>query len=394
MMNFRLRISLWRRLTSLALLCLLAALITLPLFPATSLAANGIPAPRSAATTTPSTLGGRGGAPPNGGPAPLPPPRDASGVPAATVAIMPVPPSPRSPITPPLDPSHTHDACTGTDWHPPTDHEHGDPPPVWIMAAGYNVCFSGAFSTSPLENTAKHAAMKGFSFPNAAGSGQDLYMRVHAASNPGDRSSRYHSYEWWIRGTDGKVSHASGWYDSGDPAPYDPQASPDGGRIDRDLYGDPGLRPVILVTSRGDLCEQWYARPGQADWMADFGWTICQSTTRYTTNENANPDIYNAATWPATGALGVTRRLEFAWYAWRSSLRGDFYTDQFGQLLSGPDDARVGTTVIKFGKGYTVVALKQYIEPTLRTVAFPGANGTGNALQKQYACPEACHAPN
>jgi len=304
-----------------------------------------------------------------------------------------VAPAPRAP-TPTTEPGHQHDTCAGTDWHTPTDHEHGDPPPAWIIAASYNVCFAGAFSTSPLENTAKHAAMKGFSFPNAAGTGQDVYLRVHAASNPGDRSSRYHSYEWWIRGTDGKVSHASGWYDSGDPSAYDPQTNPGGGRVDRDRYGDPGMRPVILVTTQGDLCEQWYARPGQVDWMADFGWTICGSTTRYTPNENANPDLYNAATWPATDNLGLTRRLEFAWYAWRSPLRGDFWTDQFGQPLLGPTDPRVGTTVTKFGKGYTVVALAQHLEPTLRTIAYPGANGVSNALQKQYTCTAACRLPN
>ena len=182
-------------------------------------------------------------------------------------------------------------------WHPPvvngcaTGHEHGDAPPSWVSASGYPLSFHGAFNTSPAENTAKHAAMKGFAtrFNN-----QDVYFRIHAASNPLDRSARYHSYELWIRDDAGAVSHMQGWYNTGDPRP----ASQGGARCAAAYAGVErrrGSGRSLLIADETSLqqginCEQWYSSPSEPAWGPDFGWTICGATTLYRANENATAE--------------------------------------------------------------------------------------------------------
>jgi hypothetical protein len=138
------------------------------------------------------------------------------------------------------DPSH---------WHAPAcGHEHGDAPPQWIGDAGYTVAFdhAGGFhgNTSESENVLKHPAMKGYTVDvrDYSGGAQQVYFRVHMASNVLDRMARYHSYEVFMRDAKGGVSHWQGWFNSGDPV------------TDRFVYdgrNDPGRRPIVLVqTSR------------------------------------------------------------------------------------------------------------------------------------------------
>jgi hypothetical protein len=260
-------------------------------------------------------------------------------------------------------------------WHPPvingcaTGHEHGDAPPSWIAAAGYNVSFHGHFNTSPTEHTAKHAAMKGFTarFSNA-----DIYFRVHAAANVLDRSARFHSYEVWARDPSGAVSHWQGWYNTGDP--------------ERDRYvrrqgTETSVRPAMLVVDQtswdqGIRCEQWYALTSVWSW--DFGWTICNTTTLYYAGENQEQD---RSFWRLApdGSLGGTRRLEAAWYSSRSHPTGAFVATQFGEIVSGMNDPRCSATTTTYGKTYQNVCLEQYIAPTMTQVAFPG-----NAVQKNF----------
>lgn len=276
-------------------------------------------------------------------------------------------------------------------WHPPvvtgpdgrpceTGHEHGDPPPAWIAAAGYTVSFSGPFNTSPAENVEKHAAMKGFS---TRLNGVDIYFRVHAASNPLDRMARYHSYQVWARDPSGNVSFWQGWYNSGDPRP----ASEGGSRVPRRIIASPAedQRPIVAVCdatsiAQGIGCEQWYSAPGEPAWGWDFGWTICGATTLYTPGENAT--AYDMSTWIPTGETGNTRRLEAAWYAFRHPIRGAFVATQFGEIVSGHNDARCSGTTTRYGVTYQNVCLDQYIAPTMPTVSFPG-----NADQKTYPDP-------
>jgi hypothetical protein len=272
-------------------------------------------------------------------------------------------------------------------WHPPvingcaTGMEHGDAPPAWLTAAGDHVLFHGAFNTSPIENTTKHAAMKAFS---ATFNGTDVYFRIHAASNPLDRSARYHSYEVFARDPSGAISHWEGWYNSGDPV---------ADRIPRRTGGDPSQRPLILVVdqtswNQGIRCEQWYSAPAQPAWGWDFGWTICNSTTLFQVGENAT--AANQATWtPAPdGSLGTTRRLEAAWYNSRTHPTGAFTATQFGEVVSGPNDPRCSGTTSAFGVTYTNVCLSEFIAPTMGDVKFPG-----NSLQKQFPA-QGVHLPN
>jgi hypothetical protein len=272
-------------------------------------------------------------------------------------------------------------------WHPPvvngcaTGHEHGDAPPSWIAAAGYQVLFHSHVNTSPLENTAKHPAMKGFT---ARFNNVDIYFRVHFASNAPDRSSRYHSYEVFARDPSGGVSHWQLWDNTGDPV---------ADRVPR-IQGDPERRPIVLVVDRaswdaGIRCEQWYTAPGQPAWAWDFGWTICNSTTFYQgPGENATP--YDMTLWQPTGDLGTLRRLEAAWYGSRAHPTGRFWSTQFGQIANGgpTDPLCSGSTVGLDGKTYQNVCLEQFIAPTMTTVQFPN-----NATQKRFDA-TGVHIPN
>jgi hypothetical protein len=281
------------------------------------------------------------------------------------------------PTMPPMMGDH---AC-GLDpaaWHPPVvdgcaaGHEHGDEPPDWLQQSQWPLSYVGAFNTSAMENVMKHAAMKGFL---AVLDGQEVYARVHAASNVLDRSARYHSFEYWQRDAAGGISHWTGWYDVG---------SPETARIPRVVATD--LRPVILVVDQaswdaGFRCEQWYTDgPG---WRPALGWTICDSTTLYYPGENAEQGMGN---WQLTGSLGLLRRLEWSWRQQDSpSLPRDqvVYLTQFGQWAEGgPLDPLCSSTTTKFGVMYQNVCLEQYIASTAGDVVFPG-----NDVQRQFAGP-------
>jgi hypothetical protein len=283
------------------------------------------------------------------------------------------------PNTPP-SPGGTVGVCgeSMASWHPPvvngcaTQHEHGDAPPAWLQAAGYTVSFAGSFNTSAIENTTKHAAMKGFL---ATFNGVDVYIRAHAASNVLDRSARYHSYEIFSRDPSGGVSHWHGWVNSGDPV---------ADRVPR-IQGDPGRRPMVQVVDQASWdavlrCEQWYLM--SVGWSWDLGWLICNSSTLFYPGENNELD---RAFWrlPPAGPSGVgnSRRLEAAWYntPGRPHPTGAFWATQFGDLVSGPTDARCSGTTTRFGTTYANVCLPQYIAPTMITVAFPG-----NVVQRTF----------
>ncbi len=288
------------------------------------------------------------------------------------------------------------------EWHPPvvngcaTGHEHGDPPPSWIYAAGYNPMFSGMHSTSGIENMIKHTSMKGYS---VTFNGMDIYLIYHFASNPQERFGSYHSYQLWMRPSNDNdpthVSHLQGWSYSGNPLSEN----------DRCLRRNPPLpcestRPIILVTDQtsfdqGITCEQWYA--DTAPWSIDFGITICGSTTFYNRERELSGDpnsltgVFDQSTWQKTGDLGLTRRLELAWYSAPGSVdpnRGNppkdrvFWATQFGEIVSGPSDPRCqpsATTIGKDGKTYQNKCLEQYISSAARYIQFPG-----NAVQKTY----------
>jgi hypothetical protein len=253
-------------------------------------------------------------------------------------------------------------------------HEHGGAPPQWIADAGYEAGFDqhGGFhgNTSHAENTDKHAAMKGYlvDVTDYAGGAQQVYFRVHIASNAMDRTAKNHSYEVFMRDAAGGVSHWQGYFDAGDPS------------TKRFLYNgrnDPGLnfRPLIFTQDETTFAtvknEHWYVR-ASVGWNWDFAWTL-DPTTFWRYDEKYDTDVSH---WPVTGRLGTVRRIEPAWYGPDSRVtvnRGNpprgvvFWATALGEFVTGPEDPRcIGS----------VPCLPQFIATTARSVesGVPGGN--------------------
>ncbi len=203
-------------------------------------------------------------------------------------------------------------------WHSPGSHdglnahEHGDKPPLWAdqwsqQNFGHPVIFGGDEISSPMEQEHKHAAYKGFLTTMG---GVELYIRYHAASNPADRSSAFHSYEIYAKDASGKVSFWQGLYWSGYPEFKSQRMTR---RHEQPIDGFPG-RDQFIIGSPDETdwknflrCEQWYTFGGT--WAWDISITICGATTYFTYGEQLN-DPMNVATWKRTGSLGLTRRIE------------------------------------------------------------------------------------
>jgi hypothetical protein len=291
-----------------------------------------------------------------------------------------------------------HDASR---WHPPVDpatgcvygHEHGDQPPPWIAAAGYQAGFDahGGFhgNTTAQENVAKHRSMKAM---HATFGNQEVYLRLHFASNVLERMSRDHSYEMFLRDAAGNVSHYQGWTNTGNPDPNATQT----GRVSK-VVPDPGYRPIVLVPDlaslqRGFDCETWYATT--STWGPEFGWTICGSTTMYFPEEAKYTDYEFPLCdygYPKPTCLGSNRELELSLYVTGSKnapTRGDlapkdvlFYATQFGDGVAGglaDPKCALGATTTRFGQAYQNTCLEQYVASTARAIEnlpnVPGAN--------------------
>lgn len=297
-------------------------------------------------------------------------------------------------MVPRVDAAPSDQACM-TDpgyWHAPScGHEHGDAPPQWIADAGYQAGFDSTHgfhgNTTAQENTTKHRSMKGML---ATFGQQQVYARLHFASNVFERMSRYHSYEVFIKDASNNVSHYQGWTNTGDPT------GGGTGRRSKSLP-DNGVRPTTQVVDQAALqmgrnCEQWYATT--SSWGPDLGWTICDSTTAYFTEENQYPDYEFPLCqygYPKPLCLGSNREMEFSLYVTGSvnaPSRGDlapkdvhFYATQFGEGVSGQNDPRcqVGAMTNKFGKEYQNLCLEQYVASTLRAIENPS-----NRFRKDY----------
>lgn len=253
-------------------------------------------------------------------------------------------------------------------------HEHGDGPPDWIAAAGYEAGFDagGGFhgNTSAAENTHKHAAMKGWYEPtyrDYSGGRVELYARVHIASNVLDRTAQYHSYEMFMLDAAGGVSRWQGHFDAGNPEEK---------RFLYDGRNDPGIffRPLILTQNEQTFPtvknEHWYMRAA-VSWNWDFAWTV-DPTTFHRDGEVYDLDVSH---WLPTGRLGTVRRFEPAWYGPDSRIvrnrgnppRGvEFWATPRGEIVSGPDDLRC----------FPQACLSNYIALTARSIeaGIPGGN--------------------
>jgi hypothetical protein len=246
-------------------------------------------------------------------------------------------------------------------WHAPgahdglNAHEHGDDAPAWATAFsethfGHGIVYGGDETSGPAEDAMKHQAFKGYLLTNSIG--VQVYLRYHAASNPMDRSARFHSYEVYVRDTAGNVSFWQGLYDTGNP---------DTARFARRSGSEPQQRPIILAVdetsiAQGIACEQWYMFPAARNHMPEFALTICGATYMYRGNENAT--AHDPSTWVASpsGTTGRDRRAEFFWYPDRGSVRGWFCADPNGAILST-------------GSATCATGLPQYVAPTLEADA-------------------------
>lgn len=288
-------------------------------------------------------------------------------VPTATVA-----PPTATPVV-----GHEHGEEVDLYWHPPgahgdrPAHEHGDAPPQWLLDAGVRPSFVHIGGT-PGENHAyyKHTGFKGWS---GQFNGQDWYGVFHLDFNPAGRASRFHSYQLWVKDDLGGVSAISGWLDFG-------VGNNTGPNLVLQCGGDDGVRPIMNPPSVGCpiAFESWYARAGgNGDWAPDFGFNV-------NPNYYAGGDPNDPATWVSTGYVrNLERRIEFAWYLGvngiRPAPRGEFWTTQWGEYVSGPNDPVCGTQRAYGERVYTVVCLRQYVTQALRPMVFPG-NSTGGVF--------------
>lgn len=259
-------------------------------------------------------------------------------------------------------------------WHPPmvngcaTGHEHGDAPPDWVTEFsqenfGHGVVYGGDEGT-PNENAYKHEGFKGY---HVTFDGVEIYFRMHMLANPMGHQGRYHSYEAYALDSSGNVSFWQGHLDFGDDEGADPNVR---------VYGceDVSVRPIMKVVVQngcsGDVFEDWYSRAGGSGlWSWDMGINI--EASYYHGESLGNPsDPDDMSTWIETGDLGLTRRIELAWYEGRGNApEGEWFcTTVNGAILDtvgGPQECSQG--------------LPQYIAPTMTEVSAPG-----NAEQKTY----------
>lgn len=301
-------------------------------------------------------------------------------------------------------------------WHAPTDHEHGDKPPVWAddwscAQFGHPVIFGGDEQT-PNENIYKHNAFKGYSFNVTAddGSTVNIYARVHMQTNPHGRMAQYHSAEWYFRDATGAISLMQWWSDFGTQRLSFAQ---EGDYYNGALVMDSAVRttnPLNVIIGYDDTSnpgyhasysgtEFWYAQASAGgDWMPTFTVDFYDPSTFYTAGEETTAT--DQATWKPTGDFGLNRRLGFRWIAGGSTLqniqgqpyltrnmddpRGWFCTDLYGAILSsGSPECAAGS-------------LPQHIAPSLPTIGDVNPNGSNPVprhYQKTWACP-ACGLPN
>lgn len=268
-------------------------------------------------------------------------------------------------------------------WHPPvingcaTGHEHGDAPPAWVLASRWMPMFTHPGNT-PGENALKHTSFKGFTLRD---DGIDVYLIMHLDTNPSGHGSRFHSYQVWARDATGAVSHWDLWADFGSGNETGPHLQP------ADNCGNDGSRPIMMVNFAsgcpGLVFENWYSRAGAPGWGWDLGMNI--SPNYYggpSKGVYSSHDLADAATWLPTGGLNNNRRLEMAFYADRGGPRGDFWSDQWGTVMSGPTDARCGQQRTFGAKSYTRLCIQQSIAPSMTSLKFPG-----NAIQKTTPAP-------
>jgi hypothetical protein len=297
-----------------------------------------------------------------------------------TATSTPVPPTATS-VPPTATPVPGHDTAH---WHPPAfGHEHGAAPPDWVNTSRWMPMFSHPANT-PNENILKHTSFKGFTLND---DGVQVYVIMHLDTNPNGHTSRFHSYQAWAKDATGAISYWDLWADFGTGSGPSGMAGP---RIQANEECGGGGRPVMFINYQSGcplFFESWYSRAGAPGWGWDFGFNV--QAQYYCGPQLGQPctngDLSNIANWIPTGQLNATRRIEAAWYEFSGHPQGDFWSTQWGDVVSGPSDPVCGTQRA-YGtnpdgtpKTYTVLCLAQHLSPSMTTVGFPG-----NAQQTVY----------
>lgn len=226
-------------------------------------------------------------------------------------------------------------------WHPPAcGHEHGDDAPAWVkswlvsLGLPPEIRFGTDNTTGPHENMEKHNAFKGYAASTGFASFNqhqpvELYVLMHASSNPGDRQAPVHSASMYVKDAAGNVSFRQGWMKLGTTklgtscqAPRLPTCPTP--NIDN------GQRPIVLAPDDAGLAATPVGR-GQETWYGDssfdISWGVSDATTKLTPGETLD---YDPAHWFPTGQKGLTRTLEVTWQTTPQTARGWQVRDQFG----------------------------------------------------------------
>lgn len=287
-------------------------------------------------------------------------------VPGMGATNTPTPPT-ATPIPPsPVPPTPVPTVLSA--WHPPTTHEHGDPPPRWVLDSPLDPNFT--------QGSENHNGFKSFHFvgytccDSSVGTGVEVYATIHLIGTPNGRLTRYHSYKIWMLDASSNVSYWQGMLDTGDPQTR---------RFPRS-QGDPGggSRVLCVDSELSVPFEQWYADTYLGG--PNIGWNIFQPAYRCILPESRDP-----MTWVLGPGnhLGLGRSpAEVLWY------RG--HMEQAGLLdVIYCTSPFVSVTVDCMEPG----ALENFVYST-----FP--EGTPDPLKRElirqdrlYDCPD-CQVPN
>lgn len=328
----------------------------------------------------------------NGGATPTPTATDV--IPATATAV--IPPTATLVPVPTNTPMADH---SNMFWHLPgthggiAAHEHGDSPPQWLLDAGYIPAFDHA-SNTPNENLIphKHSGFKGWAGTfglkdTDPANDVNWYAIFHLDFNPGGHVNRFHSYQLWIQDRSLAVSHIHGWLDFG-------KDNDTGPNVVITCNTGSNIRPIMKLNKNDPACpplfETWYANDASPG--LDIGLTISPNYFALATGG----DPANPATWTPVrpGIAGnLNRRVEFAIYETTfGGKRGDFWTTQFGDSVSGETDPQCdGLHTRQVGtKTYTILCIKQTVQPSLPEVKF----ATGNSVQTVFPGSDIVKLPN
>jgi hypothetical protein len=261
-------------------------------------------------------------------------------------------------------------------------HEHGDPPPEWannwsVSEFGHGVVYGGDEQT-PNEDLLKPWFFKGY---HTAFYGGEQYFRMHMGTGPLSQGGIFHSIEVYMLDPDGGVSFVQGWIDFAAGMETTNYFQRPDGCDDPDFRGAPAAgRPRMIINS--EYCYDKFGVFNFESWYSDF------HSLLPLTGINSQDTFFFSGEPAPDGNLGLTRRIEASWSpdGWPV---GWFYADQFGNEVSGADDAVCGTAVSVHGQTHIVKCLPQYIADTAISFQFPG-----NDVQKTFPGAGIVELPN